>query len=125
VAVAVDEPSVVVLDDHLQVVGGGLAEQVSFSLRLSAFARHCERAKRTGQTVEVAEFVDGRVVQLTIAPQADRLVVSWRTVCILDVLTLEGLRRSLDEIIETLAGADEELRRKDARRSLRVLEGGR
>ena len=64
-------------------------------------------------------------MQLTIVPGDGRLVVSWRTLCILDVLTLEGLRASLDEIIETLASADGELRRKDTRRALRLIEGGR
>lgn len=115
----------VVLDDCNQVVGGGLAAQVGSSLRLSAFVRHYERARRTGDTVAVAEYVDGRVVQLTIVPQAGRLVVSWRTLCILDVLTLDGLRASLDEIVETLAREEAKLRRNDPRRSLRVIEGGR
>ena len=115
----------VVLDDRYHVVEGGLAAQVGSSLRLSAFAPHFERAQRTGETVELTEFVDGRVVRADIVPDAGRLVVSWRTLCILDVLTLEGLRASLDEIIETLASADGALRRKETRRALRLIEGGR
>jgi hypothetical protein len=136
VAVAVDEPSVVVLDHRYQVVEGELAAQASFSLRFGAsssegvpspgplFAPYYERAKRTGESVEFVQFVDGRVVQVTVVPDEGRFVVSWRTLCILDVLTLDGLRTSLEEIVETLGSAEEELRRDAARSSLRVIEGG-
>jgi hypothetical protein len=130
VAVAVDEPSVVVLDDCYQVVEDGLAAQAGFGMGLTVasggvFAPYYERAKRTRETVEFVEYLDGRVMRVTVVPQKDRLVVTWQTLCMLDVLTLEGLRSSLDEVVETLARAEQELRRNAVRGSLRLVEGGR
>jgi hypothetical protein len=70
------------------------------------------------------EFVYGRVVQVTVEPDGTRLVVSWRTLEILDVLTLDGLRDSLHRVVRTLDEAEARLRRSEVRRSLRVLDGG-
>lgn len=127
----------VVLDEDYRVVEDGLASQARFAMRRntspldglpssrSLFAPHYERAKRSGKTVDFVQYLDGRVVQVRIVPYARRLVVSCQTLCILDVLTLDGLHASLGSIIEALEEAEEKLRRQRARESLRVIEGGR
>jgi hypothetical protein len=136
VAVAVEEHSVVVLDEQDQLVGAVSSAQASIRLPEDAspleqlpsaravFAPYFERARRTGRTLEFVEFVDGRVVQVTVRPEGARLVVSWQTLDILDVLTLEGLRASIERVVETLAQAEATLRRAQARQLLRVVEGG-
>ena len=135
-AVAVAQHSVVVLDEHDRVVEGVSPEQAGvrvldarcpFEELPSArelFTPYLERARRTGRLVEFREFVDGRVVEVSAAPYGPRLVVSWRTIDILDVLTLEGLRESLQRIVETLAEAEEHVRRAQRRAELRIVEGG-
>jgi hypothetical protein len=136
VAVAVAEHSVVVFDGEDRVVEAVPSAQAGARLREDAspleglpsapalFAPYFARARRTGDTVEFVEFVDGRVVRVTATPDGDRLVVSWHTLDILDVLTLEGLRDSLQRVVETLAKVEAELRRTEARRALRVIDGG-
>jgi hypothetical protein len=134
VAVTVGEHSVVVLDEDGRVVeampsAGGLLRAGSCPLEelpnaRACFAPYLERAKRTGVAAEFVEFVYGRVVQVTVEPDGTRLVVSWRTLEILDVLTLDGLRDSLHRVVRTLDEAEARLRRSEVRRSLRVLDGG-
>lgn len=126
----------VVLDEEDRVVEAGPAGQARVSLDGCAsaleelpsaralFAPYFERARRTGEPVGFAEFVDGRVVQVEVVPGGGRLVVTWHTLCILDVLTLTGLRQSLQVMLDTLAAAEETLRRAEVRAGLRLLEGG-
>jgi hypothetical protein len=127
---------VVVLDGDDRVVEAVSSEQAGIrvlgaSSPLEAlpsaralFVPYFERARRTRRLVEFREFVDGRVVEVSVAPDGDRLIVSWRTIDILDVLTLEGLRESLQRIIETLAEAEAQVRRAQRRAELRLVEGG-
>lgn len=135
-AVAVAQHSVVVLDDEDRVVeavpsahaGTGVHEAATPLEGLPSagalFAPHFERARKSGAVVEFVEFVDGRVVRATAAPEGGRLVVSWHTLEILDVLTLEGLRESLERIMRTLERAEADLRKAQARHGLRLIDGG-
>lgn len=135
-AVAVAQHSVVVLDGDDRVVEAVSSEQAGIRVlgassplevlpsARALFVPYFERARRTRRLVEFREFVDGRVVEVSVAPDGDRLIVSWRTIDILDVLTLEGLRESLQRIIETLAEAEAQVRRAQRRAELRLVEGG-
>ncbi len=135
-AVAVAEHSVVVLDEDDRVVEELPPAQGHFGVYVpkspldelpsarAAFGPYFARARHTGEPVEFAEFVDGRVVQVAVVPEGRRLVVTWHTLGILDVLTLDGLRTSLAAIIETLAHTELALERSATRRSLRLVEGG-
>jgi hypothetical protein len=107
----------------IRVLGASSPLEVLPSAR-ALFVPYFERARRTRRLVEFREFVDGRVVEVSVAPDGDRLIVSWRTIDILDVLTLEGLRESLQRIIETLAEAEAQVRRAQRRAELRLVEGG-
>jgi hypothetical protein len=134
VAVTVGEHSVVVLDEDDRVVeaapsaGESRPEHTCLFEQLptarACFAPYLERARRTGAALDFVEFVDGRVLQVAVEPDGARLVVSCRTLDILDVLTLDGLRDSLQRVVKTLDEAEARLRRTDVRGSLRVLEGG-
>jgi hypothetical protein len=136
VAVAVREASVLVLDAEFRIVEVSPALEAGFGLRTgehaldrlpisrNRFVPYCEHARRTGETVELVEFCAGSVVQIRIVPQGDRLQVSWETLGILDTLTIDGLDASLRTIVETLAGAEDTLRRERLRRSLRLVGGG-
>ena len=48
----------------------------------------------------------------------------WERLCVLDLLTLDGLLASLDSALETLQAREDAVRRDVVRRSLRVIEGG-
>jgi hypothetical protein len=136
VAVAVAQHSVVVLDEADRVVEAVSSEQAGICVlgtsspleelpsARTLFAPHFERARRTRQLVEFREFVDGRLVEVSVMPDGARLVVSWRTLDILDVLTIEGLRESLRRIVVTLEEAECAARRAQTRAELRLIDGG-
>lgn len=135
-AVAVAQHSVVVLDEHDRVVEAVSSEQAGVRVldarcpfeelpsARALFTPYLERARRTRRLVEFREFVDGRVVEVSAAPDGDRLVVSWRTIDFLDVLTLEGLRESLRRIMDALAEAEAQIGRVQRRTELRLVDGG-
>lgn len=135
-AVAVDATSVLVLDDEYRVVEVSPALQAGFGLRpgrstidglpgsRSLFVPYCEHARRTGKPVEFTQYYGGTVMHVRVVPEAARLVVSWETLGILDVLTLDGLQASLRSLVETLTRAEDALRRDRVRRSLRLVGGG-
>jgi hypothetical protein len=136
VAVAVKEHSVVVLDDEDRVVEAVPPAQAGAALHAgesplevlpsarAVFAPYFERARATRRTIEFVEFVDGRVLHVRVEPTGNRLVVSWQTLDSLDVQTLEGLRDSIQRVVDTLAQAEATLRRTQARQLLRVIDGG-
>ena len=136
-AVTVVEVPSVVLDEDYRIVEVGPAAQAGFGPLLgqnvfdcfpgsrSLFRPYYEKARRTGRVVEFAQYYDGYVTHVTVIPAGPRLTVHWETLCILDVLTHDGLRSSLTEAIAALEERETKIRREQTRDSLRVVEGGR
>jgi PAS domain-containing protein len=135
VAVAVTEAPYVVLDEDYQIVEVGQAAQAGFGPLLGQnitdsfpdsrplFRPYYRKAQRTGEVVEFVQYYDGYVVHLKVVPDGRKLTVSWETLCILDVLTLDGLQASLRSVLQTLADVEETLHRDQVRRTLRVVGG--
>ena len=73
--------------------------------------------------IEFAQYYDGYVMRVKVVPDKGRLTVSWETLGILDVLTLDGLRASLDSVLQALAATEENVDREHVRQSLRVVAG--
>lgn len=88
------------------------------------FLPYYEEARRTGVVLEFDQYYDGYVVHLTVIPAGARLTVFWDTLCMLDVLTLDGLRASLQSVLEALGASEDAVRRDTVRRSLSVVGGG-
>lgn len=89
------------------------------------FRPYYEKARRTGQVVEFAQYFDGYVTRMQIVPRGTTLEVTWETLAILDTTTADRLLTSLDVAIGRL---DDELRgleRERTKRSLRVVGGER
>jgi hypothetical protein len=135
VAVAVAGTPYVVLDEDNRVVDVSPAARARFGPLLGKNVLDCfpdsrplfhpqyERARRTGEVVEFAQYYDGYVVNLKVVPDGHRLTVYWETLCTLDVLTLDGLRASLQNAVQALAVTEETRRHDTVRRSLRVVGG--
>lgn len=133
VAVTVDETPFVVLAEDYRIVEVGPAAQAGFGPLLGQnvldsfpgsrplFLPYYEQARRTGETVEFTQFYDGYVSRITAVPNGSKLAVFWELLGMLDVLTLDGLRDSLEAIIRTLAGAENTLLKDRVRNSLRVV----
>ncbi|HWQ24198.1 MAG TPA: hypothetical protein VNK94_08850 [Gaiellaceae bacterium] len=130
-AVAASHTPFLVLDERDVIVEVGPPAQAQFEHLLGCcvwesfpgsrelFRPHYERARRTGQPVEFVQFFAGHVARVRAVPAAGgRLELSWESIAVLDVLTLEGLRSSLDAALAILE-------RRCRRNSLRVLEGSR
>jgi hypothetical protein len=136
VAVAVSEVPVLVLDEDYRAVemspafraGCGLAPGdcalESLPISRSTFVQSCEHARRTGEAVDLVEYGAGRLLHVRVVPQDELLHVSWKTLGMLDTLTLDRLGASLRSLAETLAGTENTLRRERLRRSLRLVGGG-
>lgn len=134
-AVAVTELPHVVLDEEYRIVevnqaaraglGPLLGESIleSFPGARPLFLPYYEQARRTGETVEFVQYYDGYVAHLKVVPDGQQLTVYWETLCILDVLTLDGLRASLRTALKTLADAEAALQRDQIRSTLRVVGG--
>jgi hypothetical protein len=130
VAVAASHSPFLVLDERDVIVEVGPAARAQFEPLLGRcvwesfpgsrelFRPHYERARRTGQPVEFVQFFAGHVARVRAVPVGGRLELSWQTLAVLDLLTLEGLRASLDAALDAL----ERRRRRD---SLRIVEGFR
>jgi hypothetical protein len=137
VAVAVDVGPQLVLDENLQIVESTAAARAETGAEngqsvLAAFpgsqrvlVPQLERARRTGETVAFPLYLHGSVTDLTVVPAERSLTLSWERICSLDVLTLDGLRASLESALEALQAREDALHRDVVRRSLRVLDGGR
>lgn len=127
-AVAASHDPFLVLDERDVIVEVGPPARAQFEPLLGRcvwesfpgsqelFRPHYERARQTGQPVEFIQFFAGHVVRVRAVPAGRRLELSWESLAVLDVLTLEGLRASLDAALATLE-------RRCRRDSLRVLEG--
>jgi hypothetical protein len=133
VAVAVEQAPHVVLDEDYRIVEVGPAARAGFGHLVGQNVLDCfpdsrplflpyyEEARRTGAMLEFDQYYDGYVVHLTVVPVGRRLTVFWDTVGLLDVLTLDGLRSSLQSMLETLRASEDATRRESVRRSLRVV----
>jgi len=84
---------------------------------------HYAEARRTGAPVEFAQYYNGRVMLVKAVPSGTRVTLWYEVVAMLDVLTLEGLRESLDSALAKLSAAEETIRREQVRTSLRLVEG--
>lgn len=84
---------------------------------------HYARARRTRLPVEFAQYYNGRVMLVKAVPSGTRITLWYEVVAILDVLTLEGLRESLDSALAKLSAAEETIRREQVRTSLRLVGG--
>ena len=135
-AVTVEGLPSMVLDDEYHIVEVSESALASFAPLLgrnvldafpgsrALFLPYYERARRTGESVEFAQYYGGYVARVLATPAGTRLIVTWKVVAILDLLTLEGLRSSLEAAIEELEDAEHALHRQHVRQSLRVMEGG-
>jgi hypothetical protein len=137
VAVTVPQASFVVLDERNVIVEVSPAARAGFGHLLGCdafdsypdtralFLPHYQRARRTQRVVEFVQYYDRYVSHVVVVPDGNRLTVRWERLCMLDVLTLDGLRESLQVALDTLEAAEEILRRAEVRRSLRVVGGTR
>ena len=85
---------------------------------------HRERARRTGEIVEYAQYSDGHVSLVRLVPTPRVLIASWEIVALIDVMTIEALRSSLDAALRALTEREEAVQRERTRTSLRVIAGG-
>lgn len=133
-AVAVDARPHAVLDENLRIVelswaapnehfgrgcGHGFIEL--FSGSRSVILPYLDEARRTARVVTFARHFDGYLAEVRIVPDGRTLSVSCEPLAVLDVLTLDGLRASLDAALELLHEREHALRREVVRSSLRVV----
>ena len=138
-AVAVGESpdlSYVVLDEDDRVVEVGPHAPASFMSLLgqnvhdgfpeteALYGPHYERARRSGATVEFAQYSDGHVILVKAVPEERRrVIVSWKLIGFIDVMTLEGLQASLAAALDALVQTEALVRRNRVRGFLRVVAG--
>jgi hypothetical protein len=137
VAVAVKAIPYVVLDERYRIVEVGRAAEAGlgplcgrnilecFPGSSPLFLPYLKEAQRTGSVVTFAQYFNGYVAEVKILPIGTTLRVSWDRLCMLDVLTLDGLRESLHNVLDTLQAREDSLHREAVRSSLRVVEGDR
>jgi len=136
VAVAVEQAPYVVLDEEYRIVEADESAQPVFGSFLGQIVWDCfpdsrplyqpyyETARRTGAPVKFAQFFNGYVMLVRATPLGRGIALTYDVLGLLDVLTLDGLRVSLDNALTKLAEAEELLRRERARGSLSVIGGG-
>ena len=137
-AVAVEACPYIVLDEDLRIVesswaaggrrvGSGCAHGFLelFAGSRSTVLPYLEEARRTSRVVTFPRYFDGFVAAVRIVPDGSTLTVSCEPLCVLDVLTLDGLRASLDTALELLKTTEDAVRRDVIRSSLRVVGGDR
>ncbi len=134
-AVAVEAVPFVVLDEAFKIVEVSPAAEAGFGpLRgrnvfesfpgsRPLFLPYYEEALESGDVVEFAQYYDGYVMDMKVVPAGRMLTVYWERLCMLDVLTLQGLSASLFAVLETLEARENALRREVVRRSLRLVRG--
>ncbi|CAN5145752.1 hypothetical protein BH09ACT13_BH09ACT13_07010 [soil metagenome] len=144
VAVAVDEPPNLVLDEDYRIVEVGPAAEAAlgplrgrnlwdaFPGSRPLFHPYYDKARCTGEPVEFVQFYDGDLGHIRAVPEGSRLLLFWELLHLfwellhrLDILTLEGLRASLDQALALIEEFDARLRRDRVKSTLRVVEGGR
>lgn len=104
------------------LVGHGLWERYADAGPL--FRPQCARARRTREPVEFVQFYRGQLAWVRVVPSGDRVTLSWEVLHVLDTLTFDGLRRSIGDALSLLQEWDARIRRRRARESLRLVEGG-
>lgn len=136
-AVAVEAFPTVVLDEQYRIVGVSRAAEAGlgplcgqnlldcFPGSRPLFLPYMKEAQRTGRVVRFAQYFDGYVAEWKIVPAETTLTLSWERLCMLDVLTLDGLRASLHNVLDALRAKEDALHREVVRSSLRVVQGGR
>ena len=137
-AVAVDACPYIVLDEHLRIVesscaarnghvgpGCGQSFLELFTGSRSMILPYLDEAQRTSRVMTFARYFDGYVAEVRIVPNGRTLTVSCEPLGVLDVLTLDGLRTSLDAAVEMLKGREVAHRREVVRATLRVVEADR
>ena len=137
VAVAVDEPPNLVLDEDYRIVEVGPAAQAAlgplrgrnlwdaFPGSRPLFHPYYDKARRTGEPVEFVQFYDGDLGHIRAVPEGSTLLLFWELLHRLDILTLEGLRASLDQTMAVIEEFEARLRRDHLKSTLRIVEGGR
>lgn len=135
-AVTVEDMPSVVLDETDRIVECNSAARPWFAHNLGKSLYSCfpgssqlfrpyyEKARRTGQVVEFAQYFDGYVTRVRAAPCRSTLQVTWETLAILDTTTADRLIASLDHAIDRLDDEIREIERDRAKRALRVVGGG-
>lgn len=88
----------------------------------AVFAPYCERARQTGEVVELVKFFAGTLKRIRYAPDGPRVTAIWENLASVDVSSVESLRESLLEIADALA--DEDVDGSSQHPPLRVLQGG-
>lgn len=88
----------------------------------AVFAPFCERARRTGEVVELVRFFEGSLKRVRYAPEGSLVTATWEVLAALDVSSVENLRRSLLEMANVLA--ESSMEGTLPAQPLRVLEGG-
>ena len=134
-AVTVLQAPYIVLDDGdcivevssfaMPVLGSFLGQSLwsCFPGSRPLYEPHYTRARRTGAPVEFAQYYNGRVMRVKAVPSRSHVTLWYEIVVILDVLTLRGLRDSLDSALAALSVAEETIRREQVRMSLQLVEG--
>jgi len=139
VAVTVEQQApLVVLDESDRIVGVGAYAESQFRPLLGEVMWDCfpgskplfkpyyDSARRTREAVEFVQFYDGNVARVRAVPRSDgQLALYWEPLARLDTLTLGGLVTSLERSLELLDDRRSGLDRQDARKTLRIIEGGR
>jgi hypothetical protein len=94
----------------------------AFPNAAEVFAPYCERARRTGEVVELVRFFEGTLKRVRYTPDGSRVIAIWENLASVDVSSVESLRDSLLEIADALVdeGVDAALQPPP----LRVLQGG-
>ena len=88
------------------------------------FKPYYDEARATGEPVDFVQFYDGNVVRVIARNDGERLEVSWEPLGRLDTTTLSDLTESLATSLDLLE-AEQRLRtRDDARKALRLIQGG-
>ncbi len=136
-AVTVEDSPSVVLDESDRIVECNSAARPWFAHHLgkcvfscfpgssALFRPYFDKARATGQVVEFAQYFDGYVTRVRATPCNATLRVTWETLAILDTATADRLLASLDHAIGRLDDEIRELERDRAKRSLRIVTGGR
>jgi hypothetical protein len=86
------------------------------------FGPYCDRARRTGEVVELVKFFEGTLKRVRYAPDGSRVIAIWENLGSVDVSSVESLRNSLLEMADALV--DEDVDMTSPPPPLRVLQGG-
>ena len=120
-----EEDRIVDVSENAEDVFGPLKGESlweTFPKAEEVFAPYCERARKTGEVVELVKFFEGTLKHIRYTPQGSRVLAIWENLASVDVSSVESLRHSLLEIADMLAGVDADTALQPP--PLRVLQGG-